>query len=208
VIKVDPDEQGLETAHWSSLWGAVYGNLMTCVAIFFLLMFISAKSSLFQQAIDAIAAQFGGAPGARRGGNVISAYAVDQISKLDIKESRMKIIFGAPVLFDSGRAELKPSALPQLERLADTLKQVPNPVQIEGHTDNQALAPGSPYHSNWELSAARAFAVLKYLQKEGVPPARLSAIGYGEWKPLKPNDTLEHRAINRRIEIELVRMDD
>lgn len=78
-------------------------------------------------------------------------------------------------------------------------------MQIEGHTDNRPLGRKSAFKSNWELSAARAFSVLQFFLKEGVAPEKLSAVGYGEFKPIKSNETPEGRNANRRIEINIVR---
>ncbi|MDK2959817.1 MAG: chemotaxis protein MotB, partial [Bacillota bacterium] len=78
---------------------------------------------------------------------------------------------------------------------------------VEGHTDN---LPINTYRfpSNWELSTARATTVVRYLaEKHGIPPDRLSAAGYGEWRPVAPNDTPEHRAQNRRVDIVVLRTD-
>jgi len=71
---------------------------------------------------------------------------------------------------------------------------------VEGHTDNLPIHT-ERFHSNWELSAARAISVIKYLHQNGIPQERLSALGYGEYRPVAPNDTPEHRSLNRRIEI-------
>ncbi|MDE2040592.1 MAG: flagellar motor protein MotB [Elusimicrobia bacterium] len=192
---------------WHSLWGAVYGNLMTCVAIFFLVLFISSQGAKYQDAIDALSRQFG-ASRAKRRNDLYSKFGTEQIAKIEFREDRMRIVFGSPVLFDSGSDKLKPSAIKHLGRLTAGLLNMPNPIQIEGYTDDQPLAPGSPFHSNWELSAARAFAVLQFMHKEGIPARRLSAIGYGEFHPLRPNDTPADRAVNRRIEIVLLRRQD
>jgi len=82
---------------------------------------------------------------------------------------------------------------------------LPNPIQIEGHTDNRPLGRSIRFRSNWELSSARAFSVLQFFIKEGVAPEKLSAVGYGEFKPVKSNDTPEGRSGNRRIEINIIR---
>jgi flagellar motor protein MotB len=211
-VKLELHEDASYEKPWHSLWGAIYGNLMCCLAIFFLLLFISSRDTkgFFPQALGNVSAQFGQQVATKPSlaNTSLSAFGVEEIARLDVKENRMKIIFGDPVLFDSGRATLKPGALPHLNRLAAQLKQLTTPIQIEGHTDDQPLPAKSPFHSNWELSAARAFSVLRYLQQQGVPPERLSGIGYGEFKPLRPNTSMENRGINRRIEITLVRLED
>jgi chemotaxis protein MotB len=107
-------------------------------------------------------------------------------------------------LFDSGRAELKPNSFSVLDAIASELRPAPNDIRVDGHTDSTPI--DSPrYPTNWELSTARALAVTRYLSEtEGVPSDRLMAAGFGEFRPLVPNDTREHRALNRRVEIHLL----
>ncbi len=106
------------------------------------------------------------------------------------------------VLFDSGKAELRRSAYPVLDKLATVLTEVPEqPVGVEGHTDNQPIKH-SGWASNQALSIARANAVVDYLvDQQGIDAARLTAIGYGEERPLASNDTAEGRQKNRRVEL-------
>mgnify|MGYP001400307191 CR=1 FL=1 len=111
------------------------------------------------------------------------------------------------VLFDSGKAEVKPEGLVVLQKVVDILKNVKDKaVRIEGHTDNVQIVGqlAKRYPTNWELSASRALNVTRYLQQQGLDPALLAAVAYGEYKPVAPNDTDEGRAKNRRIEIVLV----
>ena len=111
------------------------------------------------------------------------------------------------VLFDSGKAEIKQEGLIVLGKVIEILKPVKDKsIRIEGHTDNKAIvAPLTQrYPTNWELSAARAINVARYLQKQGVDAGHLSAAAYGEYKPVADNATVEGRAKNRRIEIALV----
>jgi chemotaxis protein MotB len=114
------------------------------------------------------------------------------------------------VLFDSGRAEIKPEGLVVLGKVIEILKSVTDKsIRIEGHTDAIPIAGSltQRYPTNWELSAARAINVARYLQKQAINPATLSAAGFGEFKPVADNATLEGRAKNRRIEIVLVPKD-
>src|SRR5438552_3574958 len=107
-------------------------------------------------------------------------------------------------LFDSGRAELKPNSLSILDTVSAELRLQANDIRVDGHTDSTPI--DSPrYPTNWELSVARALAVTRYLtETDGVPSGRLMAAGFGEFRPLMPNDTREHRAMNRRVEIHLL----
>jgi chemotaxis protein MotB len=107
------------------------------------------------------------------------------------------------LLFNSGSADIRPESTTTLDAVAALLKPLPNEVRIAGHTDD--LSPYPQYPSNWELSSGRAVTVLRYLiDRDGIAPRRLSAVGYADNQPLRPNDSPEHRAVNRRVEILIV----
>jgi chemotaxis protein MotB len=111
------------------------------------------------------------------------------------------------ILFDSGQAEVKPEGLAVLKRVVEILMTVTDRlIRIEGHTDNIPIAGtlAKRYPTNWELSAARALNVTRYLEKEGIDPAVLSAAAFGEYRPVAENDTPAGRAKNRRIAIILL----
>jgi len=188
-----------------ALWAVTYGDLMSYLTIFFLLLYASvvSKSVSLQMSLQGVQESFGKDTKVME--TLFSQHGIQQIAKLEVSEDRIRIVFNAPVLFDMGSADMKPDSLPHLGRLAQALAEMPNPVQIEGHTDNIPLGKNLPFTSNWELSAARAFAVLRFFEQNQVPSGRLSAIGYGEFRPIKDNDTLEGRAANRRIEINILR---
>jgi chemotaxis protein MotB len=104
------------------------------------------------------------------------------------------------ILFASGVATLSNTANPALDALAVTLAKYPNPVRVEGHTDNQPINT-KYYPSNWELSAARAASVVHRFARGGLSPSRLSVIGFGEYRPAEPNSTAAGRNANRRVVI-------
>jgi chemotaxis protein MotB len=108
------------------------------------------------------------------------------------------------ILFDSGRAEIKPEGRTVLTKVAAQLKKDRrHQIRVEGHTDNIPIST-LQFPSNWELSCARAARVLRFLVEQGLPPERLSAVGLGAYRPIEDNGTREGRARNRRIEIVLV----
>jgi chemotaxis protein MotB len=107
------------------------------------------------------------------------------------------------ILFASGVATLSDKAIPALDALAATLVKYPNPVRVEGHTDNQRINTRF-YPSNWELSAARAASVVHRFAGAGLSPARLSVIGFGEFRPAQSNDTVAGRDANRRVVIVII----
>src|SRR5262245_55194130 len=104
------------------------------------------------------------------------------------------------ILFASGDAQLSDKAIPALDALAGTLVKYPNPVRVEGHTDNQPINTRY-YPSNWELSAARAASVVHRFARNGISPDRLSVIGFGEYRPAESNATVAGRNVNRRVVI-------
>jgi chemotaxis protein MotB len=127
----------------------------------------------------------------------------DKEVRLQMLEKGLVITFVADVLFDSGKATIKPQYYPTLDKIAKVLQEtLPyNYIGIEGHTDNEPIKY-SGWKSNWELSAARALSILHYLVDEkGLSPERFSAIGYGEYRPIASNDTPQGRQLNRRVEI-------
>ncbi|MCU1361115.1 MAG: OmpA/MotB domain protein [Ilumatobacteraceae bacterium] len=107
------------------------------------------------------------------------------------------------VLFEPGQATLQPAGLSILDLVTASLVKVPNDIAIEGHTDSRPIST-SRYPSNWELSTARATSVLRYMLLQGFDPARISAAGYADTRPVADNATPEGQAANRRVEIVIV----
>ncbi len=105
------------------------------------------------------------------------------------------------VTFDPGSARLQDKAKPLLAKLRKVIEEVPGDVMVAGHTDNIPIKNGL-FTSNWGLSAARAASVVEFLLEPGtIAPARMAAVGYGDSRPRVPNDSPEHRAKNRRVEL-------
>lgn len=138
-----------------------------------------------------------------------------EIEQGDIKITqavdRLSVNLVEKILFDSGKAEIKPAGLKILKRVGDILKGISDKqIRVEGHTDNVQIGARirHKFPTNWELSTARASNVVRYLQdKVGVDPKMLSAAGFSEYKPVASNDTDEGKAQNRRIEIVLLPLD-
>ena len=111
------------------------------------------------------------------------------------------IRFPGRILFELGEAELLSEALEILDQMADFFEAIDNEVTVEGHTDNWPIST-ERFPSNWELSTARATNVIRYfIEEKNLPPDQFSAAGYGEYQPIRPNDTAENRALNRRVDI-------
>lgn len=132
----------------------------------------------------------------------LSSALADLISNEDVSikqtEDWLEVEINSNFLFASGDARLAREAVPVIGQIADVLAPVANPLQVEGFTDDQPInTPRFP--SNWELSAARAASVVNLLDRFGIEPGRMSAIGYGEFKPITDNETELGRQKNRRV---------
>lgn len=119
-------------------------------------------------------------------------------------KDQLKVTVASEILFPSGSAELSPEGVDVLRKVASAINKSQDEVRVEGHTDNVPIAPilAQYYPSNWELSTARAAVAVRTLEATGmVPAARLCAVGYGDSRPLAPNDSEEGQSKNRRVEI-------
>lgn len=122
--------------------------------------------------------------------DVVEVRMEDRGVALDIKER---------ILFDTGKADLKPEALPVLDRLAEFFQQIPYQISVEGHTDSRPIHT-IEFPSNWELSSARSARVVRHLTSSyDLDPNRFAAVGFGEFRPVAPNDSEANMALNRRV---------
>ena len=141
--------------------------------------------------------------------NMKNEIAKGQVTISELK-GKLTVNMEAAILFDSGRADVKPDGLDILNKMVETLKNVSDKaIRVEGHTDTVQITGvlARTFPTNWELSAARAINVAKFLQQRGIDPRNLSATAFAEYKPVADNDTKEGRVRNRRIEITLVAKD-
>jgi chemotaxis protein MotB len=196
-LLTDDDEDQYESTH---LWIISYSDFMTILMIFFLMLFahrIWAKKVSWEAEK---VAQLRAARESQQG----MVQRLARLANVDVQAERIDIHLPDALLFDGGRAELRGGAEQLLADLAPELTQFTGEIVVEGHTDNLPLGPKAAYRSNWDLSVARAFGVIRSLTAHGVDPTHLSARGYGPYRPRVANDTPEHRAENRRIEIILL----
>jgi chemotaxis protein MotB len=153
----------------------------------------------------------GGKAAGTGGQSVLRTQATSALQNL-VKAGKMKVIptengfaisLVSDLFFATASAALGAEAMPVLRDVSDFLGQIPNSVVVEGHTDN--IPPDiAKWSSNWDLSSARALAVLETLEDYGVPSERLSGAAYGDTRPVQTNDTPEGRAYNRRVDIVVV----
>jgi len=131
-------------------------------------------------------------------------------SRQDFQIVGDRFLFPSDVLFDPGLAELKFEAFPQLDKLANALKEIEGKIppdiawvmRVDGHTDIKPIATPE-FPSNWELSSARAISVVRYLMQQGIAPEHLVAAGFGEFQPIDTATSDAALAKNRRIELKL-----
>jgi chemotaxis protein MotB len=131
------------------------------------------------------------------------ARAMDDLVKQNLVVVRrtefwIEVEIKTDILYPSGSAHLAPYAVDVIQRLGTALAPFPNPIRVEGHTDNKPISTVA-FYSNWELSAARAGSVVRVLQAQGVGPERLAVIGYSDTRPIQPNDSEQGRNANRRV---------
>lgn len=127
--------------------------------------------------------------------------------KVQARENWIEVSLDDTLVFSSGGSEPGYEAFPIIEKIAGIMKNHGNAMLVEGHTDNRPIK-NSVYPSNWELSAARAASVVRYLALEGVSPDRLGAMGYGEFNPVARNDTDTGRRKNRRVVLLIAKQKD
>jgi chemotaxis protein MotB len=152
---------------------------------------LEAKSAQYQQLASSLEGQI-------KSGQV-------ELSEL---RGKMTVKLKDRVLFSSGSSSLNREGKAALDAVADAFKDLPGKnVVVAGYTDDVPNSAKSGYMDNWDLSAARAVNVVRYLQTKGVSPAMLGAAGFSEYRPLVPNDSPANRSLNRRIEIALTAAD-
>lgn len=214
-------------------WLTTYADMMTLLLSFFVLLFAfsSIDAGNFQAIVRSLQQGFGilqsgtsiigddiamvspGDLGLQQLNSIfdrlatyLDSEAIPGVS-LEMDERGVTIRFADQVFFDLGKADLKPEARRILDSVAPTLKDLPNPIRVEGHTDNLPIN-NVEFASNWELSVRRATNVVRYLiEEKGFDPENLSAAGYAEYRPLRPNDTPDNRALNRRVDIVIMNID-
>jgi chemotaxis protein MotB len=125
----------------------------------------------------------------------------------EVTERGLVVHIMESTLFKEGSATLLPGALDVLDMIYEKIKDAPNHVRIEGHTDDKPIN-NEQFKSNWELSTARATAVVNYfIANHNFPPDKISALGYGEYRPRRPNNSIENRSQNRRVDIVILTME-
>lgn len=211
------------TMEENPLWLVVLCDMMTNLMLFFLVMYVltqqgpqaqrellrtfDVKSVIEDPASRAPEPREEFLQAAERLSELLKSPALAGAAEVERAEDSVRVRLRDRLLFPTAQARLAPEARPALAVLAAALREMPNTVIVEGHTDDVRVV-GGPYRSNWELSVARSYSVIARLAAEGVAPERLVAAGYGEHHPLARNDSAEGRARNRRVELVILREKD
>ncbi len=211
-------------------WMTTYSDMVTLLLTFFVLLLSMAEMDKikFRQAVGSLRGAFGITETKKSSDSnsvsiipKVGTIPYDMVQKVyhqvemriknleldkdvELAEDRGALVLRVTenILFDAGSSDLKKDAHPVLRKVAKLVSPLPFDVRIEGHTDDSPF--GKFNQTNWDLSVHRAMAVLKYFaQNELLALDRLSAVGYAEQRPLVPNDTVENRALNRRVEFVL-----
>lgn len=216
----------------SPAWMTTFGDMMTLLLVFFVLLYSFSVMDLdkFQGFMSALQNQLGVLEGGEtireapniEAGQIDESFAeqLENMSEImrnmegyieendlqdrveiEAKRKGLVISFTGEILYELGRADLRDEGREVLAMISDNLKDIPNDIMIEGHTDDLPIRTDE-FPSNWELSTARAVNVTKFLiEEQDFMPSRLSAAGYSEYRPVADNSTSEGRNENRRVEI-------
>ncbi len=197
-------------------WLISYADLVTLLLALFIVLYAAVDRQRAVKVAAAFSAQFGDekqrGSGVLPGGDSVQNVraALDQAlannpalgnrARVNVNERGLVVSLTETGFFAPGEDGIREDALPLLNTLAGVLRDATVQVRIEGHTDSLPISTVR-YRSNWELSAARATAVLSHLVDDGVPAARLSIAGFADTRPVADNQTAEGRALNRRVDL-------
>lgn len=216
-------------------WLLTYADLITLLAAFFIVMYSMSRvdAKKFGEMAEALNGILHGGnrviipKGSERSqttghgllelGNLksIQRFIEEKFDKLgregelqtEITERGLVVHIMESALFREGSAKMLPKAIDILELVYARIDNIPNHIRIEGHTDDRKVN-SSKYPSNWELSASRATEVVRFfIDNYGMPPERISALGYGEYRPVRPNNSIENRSKNRRVDVVILTME-
>lgn len=219
----------------ASNWLNTYSDMITLLLCFFVLLF--AFSEVDAQKFRSIMSSFRGGTGVLNSGSSLDMmdFEIEYMDEgdreleelrelleeyagenglgpeiiLNVEERGLVIRFMDKVLFDSGKADLKPEAKEILDTIAEVLNREEfkdKLIKVEGHTDTDPIVYSTTFPTNWELSAIRATNVLRYLVEEnGIDGNRISSSGYSYHRPIAPNDTPENKQMNRRVDIVILK---
>ena len=203
-------EEEHKCEEFDQMWIFTYGDMVTLLLVFFVLLLTFCKTDIekFKSVAESFKPTPPGSPFFLSGQPSVLDSLARQAETVEVPEENfvslddrgVVVSFKDSALFAPGSAQLLPTAIESLGRFVKFLYALPNDIIIEGHTDNQQ-GGSRAFPSNWELSSARASAVARYFQREGIKGDRMTVLGFAEFRPRFRNDTPQKRALNRRIDV-------
>jgi chemotaxis protein MotB len=219
------EREGDDEHRQDERWLITYADMITVLMIFFIVMYaLSAKISAknfekmaksLQTALakktkekkveNPIAPDIENTPLSQESQDIKRALAPfkgkSQV-RVDLNDHGLVISLADTSFFDLGSTELKPDGKAALAKIAEVIATASNGISVQGHTDDTKAANGKTGSGNWVIASQRAASVAQFLSTSGkIPAKRFEIVSYGEYKPLFPNDSPEHRAMNRRVDI-------
>lgn len=201
-------------------WLVTYADMMTLLVCFFVLMIGVSQIDFdsYEKIKKEVSTSFGGSyedPYAKLAESLEEIISVEKLGKeikLNSKGSGITLVFQGQMLFDSGKADIKPHASLILEKTCEVIKKEGSNlfIVVEGHTDDVPIQTNR-FPSNWELSAGRAARIVREFEIFGINKEKMLAVGVGEVKPLRPNNNvdgtpnLENQALNRRVVLRITK---
>ncbi len=191
-------------------WIYTYGDMVTLLLCFFVLLFAMSKTN--EEKFKAVAASFKGGPPAspfiftgmptfmESLESSMKKSDVSEVTDITVDDRGITVSFSDTAMFEPSSADPTLDGKDVIERFARILYAVPNKIVIEGHTDNVPIKTDT-YPSNWELSGARSGSIARLLEEFGIRSKRMEIVGYGSTRPKVSNDTPELRRLNRRIDV-------
>ena len=207
------DEEDCEECEpFEQEWIFTYGDLVTLLMCFFVLLFALCKTDVetLKAISDSMKRTPPGSPFIFQGRSANLEKASEKLETLDVPEDvqinasdkGLKITFRRSIAFNEGSVDLNEKAISSLKKILPIIGQMQNDIEISGHTDETDF--NRKYPSNWEISAARAGAVANFLEKNKIESKRIQVVGYGNSRPRFNPDTSYKRQLNRRVEILLL----
>jgi len=215
-------------------WLLTYADLITLLLAFFIVMYSMSQidAKRFGKMAEALNGVLRGGESVMRSKNdnsqksghgllnmgnlrMVQKFVEEKFKKLgkknviqtELTERGLVVHIMEQALFNEGSSSLHPKAMDVLDQISETIKFLPNHIRVEGHTDDRPINT-EIYPSNWELSSARATEVVRYFTNDhAIASDRISALGYGEYRPVKPNNSIENRARNRLVDIVILTME-
>lgn len=203
------DEEDCEVCEeFDQEWIFTYGDLVTLLLCFFILLFSMCKTDIekFKDVANSFKPLPPGSPYLQEGNDSV----VEQLAKemeeseladdtaINVEDRGVVVSFSARAFFAEESSELNTKAITELARFAKLVYLLPNKIQVEGYTDN---TPPKKWKSNWQLSGARAARVANFLANNGVDPQKMTVKGFGSQRPRFRNDSPEQRHLNNRVEV-------